>query len=193
MTIPRQEHITRETKYTGKLFSVDVVSWKAKNDTTLSREVVRHPGAVLIVPMLNDETVVMIRNRRVAVNETLWEFPAGTAEASENAKVTAEREIIEETGYRAERMDLLGEFYTSPGFTNERMRVFTATNLTHVGQKLEPYEDIEVKTVALAKARRMAASGELRDGKSIAALLLLDLSRSEGRSKEPRAEASRID
>lgn len=173
MTTPAQNQLERETKFTGKIFSVDVVRWKDDAGRLIERAMIQHRGAVLIVPMLDAENVVMIRNRRLAVNETLWEFPAGTAEQNEEPQKTAEREVIEETGYRAGKIELIGEFYTSPGFTNELMRVYLAADLTEVGQNLEPHEEIEVQVMPLARVREMAASGELRDGKSIAALFLV--------------------
>lgn len=174
MSTPPQEQIERETRYAGKLFSVDVLSWRGADGKKISREIVRHPGAVLIVPMLDDDRVVMIRNRRVAVNDTLWEFPAGTAEPHEDPQRTAARELVEEAGYGASRIELLGTFYTSPGFSNELMRVYLAGDLTQVGQNLQPYEDIDVQVMPLARVRAMAAAGELVDGKSIAALFLLE-------------------
>lgn len=166
------EPVRIQTPYDGRLFKVQVLSWQDESGRAIQREVVRHPGAVLIVPVLDANTVVMIRNWRVAVDEQLWEFPAGKLEPGEPPEAAAPRELEEETGYRADRIRKLGEFYTSPGFTNELMHVFVAEGLTSFAQRLEAGEQIEVAHVALDEAMAMIHDGRLRDGKSIAGLLM---------------------
>lgn len=159
--------ITVHRPYKGRLFDVEVVSRGA-----VTREVVRHPGAVLIVPRLDGDRLVLVRNYRVAVNARLLELPAGTLEAGETPAAAAARELEEETGYRADRIEHLVDFYTSPGFCDELMRVFTADDLAFVGQRLEPHEDIEVDVVTTADALAMIDDGRIIDGKTIAALYL---------------------
>lgn len=161
-----------ETVHRGRLFSVQVLTFDDGQGQAIRREVVRHPGAVLVLPVLNDSSVIMIRNHRVAVDQELWEFPAGKLEANEEPRHAAARELEEETGYRAGRLRSLGEFYTSPGFTDELMRVFVAEQLEFIGQRLEAGEMIEVETVPVSRALEMIADGTLRDGKSIAGLLM---------------------
>lgn len=161
-----------ETKYEGWLFRVEVLSWKDEKGQTVQREVVRHPGAVLVIGVLDDRRLVMIRNDRIAVGERLWEFCAGKLERGEEPLAAAHRELEEETGYRAGSMRKIGEFYTSPGFTDERMHVFAATELKFVGQRLEEGEEIEVEIVDCDVARAMVSDGRLRDGKSVAGLLM---------------------
>ncbi|MCI0366211.1 MAG: NUDIX hydrolase [Phycisphaerales bacterium] len=161
-----------ETKFEGWLFKVEVLSFKDEHGRELKKEVVRHPGAVLVIGELEGGKLAMIRNERVAVGERLWEFPAGKLEPGEEALKAAHRELEEETGYRAGSMRKLGEFYTSPGFTDELMRVFLATDLTFVGQRLEAGEEIEVEVVSFSEARSMVCDGRLRDGKSVAGLLM---------------------
>jgi len=165
--------IETETKFSGRLFDVAVLRWTDDQGRTIEREVVRHPGAVLIAAITEAKQVIMIRNRRPAVGEVLWEFPAGTAEPAEDPQRTAEREVEEETGYRAGRIEPIGAFYTSPGFTDEYMRVFVARDLTYHGQKLEQHEEIEVELMSIEQVRELARDGLLADGKSIAALHLL--------------------
>jgi ADP-ribose pyrophosphatase len=161
-----------EVPYEGSLFQVHILRRRGEDGHEVRREVVRHPGAVLIVPALDDGRVVLIRNWRVAVNERLWEFPAGKLERGESPEAAAHRELEEETGYRAATLTPLGEYYTSPGFTDELMHAFLAERLTHGGQRLEHGEEIEVHAATREEVLSMAADGRLRDGKSIAALLL---------------------
>lgn len=174
-----------ETPFAGKLFTVQVLRWTDVHGRHMTREVVRHPGAVLIVPVLDSEDVVMIRNLRIAVNEVLWEFPAGKLEPGEAPEHAAPRELEEETGYRAGRIRKIGEFYTSPGFANELMRVFVAENLTPVQQRLQPGEEIEVHTVSVDDALAMVRDGRLRDSKSIAGLLMWQQLRRNARLECP--------
>lgn len=137
-----------------------------------TRQFIRHPGAVVIVPILNDGRIALIRSFRASVNRAIYELPAGTLEKGEPAKETAGRELIEETGYRAERIVPLGTFLTSPGLSDETMHAFVATRLTHVGQSLEDNEDIEVERVGVSDALAMLDDGRLADAKSMLALLL---------------------
>jgi ADP-ribose pyrophosphatase len=161
-----------EIRYRGRLFNVEVLSFADGRGHEYQREVVRHPGAVLVVPVLDESRLILIRNRRVAVDEELWEFPAGKLEPGEDPRHAAARELEEETGYQARRISRLGEFFTSPGFTDELMRVYVAEQLHHVGQRLEMGEHIHVETVSTADVMAMACDGRLRDGKSIAGLML---------------------
>lgn len=136
------------------------------------RKFVKHPGAVVIVPVLDDGRLVLIRSFRASVNRVIYEFPAGTLEEGEAPDLTAARELVEETGYRAERVEPLGEFLTSPGLSDERMHAFVATGLRHVGQALEDNEDIEVEPVEARVAFEMLDDGRLADAKSMLTLLL---------------------
>jgi len=157
--------------HSGRIFSVEVVRRTDADGNVLVRDVVRHCGAVAIVPVLDDEHVVMIRNFRIAVDERLWEFPAGGLEPDEDPTRAAARELEEETGYRAGRLDPLGLMYTSPGFADERMHMYVAHDLEPVGQRLEPGEDIEVHTVRVDDLHRMIDDNSIRDGKTIVAAL----------------------
>lgn len=135
------------------------------------RDVVIHPGAVVILPILNKECILMIKNERFAVGETLWELPAGTLEPQEQPDATASRELIEETGYAAQKIEFLTTFYTSPGICNERMFAYTAQDLTYVGQKLDETEKITVEVVEWKKIREMILNGMIHDGKTLTTLL----------------------
>lgn len=151
-------------------FSVEHRVYTRPDGRTFERDVVVHPGAVVILPVLADGRIVMIRNFRHAVEQELWELPAGTREPDETPVKTAHRELVEESGYRAETMTPLVEFYASPGVMTERMFVFLGTGLTFVGQRLEPGEQIRVQPLAPNEVRRMMLSNELQDAKTLAAL-----------------------
>ncbi|MCA9295105.1 MAG: NUDIX hydrolase [Phycisphaerales bacterium] len=161
-----------EIVHSGRIFNVEVVHTTDRDGTPIRRDIVRHKGAVLIVPVLADGRLVMIRNYRIAVDDRLWEFPAGGLEVGEDPQRAAGRELEEETGYRAASIELLGSFYTSPGFADEFMRAYVATGLTEVGQRLEPGEDIEVQRITPEQLLNMIDDNTIVDGKTIAAGLM---------------------
>src|SRR5262249_9656458 len=119
------------------------------------RETVQHPGAVVILPLLDDGRVCLIRNYRVAVNRTLIEVPAGTLELHEDAGDGGRREREEETGYTARQIEPLVQFYMSPGILNERMHAYVATGLAKGPTHLDAGEEIEPELVAWEEALRM--------------------------------------
>ncbi|MGH7214262.1 MAG: NUDIX hydrolase [Tepidisphaeraceae bacterium] len=139
-----------------------------------TREVCVHPGAVVVLPFLDaaGTRVLLIRNRRYAVGQTLLELPAGTLDAKENPMNCAGRELLEETGYVAGRVKLLGSFYTSPGILSEKMFAFAAYDLEQSRQALEEGEEIELAPHGLDEAIEMIRDGQIVDGKTIATLLL---------------------
>ena len=162
----------RTLLHKGRKFDFELIEFPGSDGTMLRREVVRHPGAVVILPILDDGRIVLIRNHRPSLDQPLFELPAGTLEPPESPESCAGRELIEETGYRAATIRSLGRFYTSPGLSDELMRAYAATGLVHVGQRLEPDERLTVHPVPAARALEMVDSGELMDGKSMLTLLL---------------------
>ncbi len=151
-------------------FTVRRLEYNVPGQGLVRRELVAHPGAVTILPLLDPQTVVMIRNYRFAVGAELLELPAGTLEPPEPPAECAARELEEETGYRAAHFERLCEFYTTPGFTNERMHVFVATGLTQTKQRLEATEQIRVEIVPLRDALEATTDGRIVDAKTIASL-----------------------
>lgn len=146
-----------------------------------TRDIVRHPGACVIVPLLDDGRLCLIRNFRIAVGETLIELPAGTLEPPELPAKTAERELIEETGYRAAKIELLHAFYASPGFLDEKMHLYLATGLSAGESALEEGEEIENLLVPFDEAVAMIFRGEIQDAKTIVGLLWVDRLKREGK------------
>jgi ADP-ribose pyrophosphatase len=140
----------------------------------VSREIVEHPGAVTILPLVGDHRVCLIRNYRDAVRRTLVELPAGTLEPGEDPALCAARELAEETGYRAGRLLRACEFFMSPGILNERMHLYIASDLTLGESAPEEGEEIERVVVDWAEAMRLARDGEIQDAKSLVALLWYD-------------------
>jgi ADP-ribose pyrophosphatase len=139
---------------------------------TASLSFIRHPGSVAVLPLVDQNRICLIRNRRLTVDKTLLEIPAGTREPNESPLETARRELIEETGYRAEQFDELTVFYPSPGITDERMWLYVATGLTLGDHAREPNEEIENLVVTWSEALAMLDRGEIEDGKTSLALLL---------------------
>jgi ADP-ribose diphosphatase len=141
---------------------------------TASCQFVDHPGAVAIVPLVDERHICLIRNRRLTVRRTLIEVPAGTREPNEEPLETARRELAEETGYQAAQWQELAQFYTSPGILSERMHVFVARDLTPGDPQREANEEIENLVLSWDEALAMVDRGEIEDGKTIVALLHYD-------------------
>jgi ADP-ribose pyrophosphatase len=164
--------IQSKTTHNGRLLRVEVLSTTDDAGSPMEREVVRHPGSVVIVPVLDDGRLVLIRNRRVAVGDTLWELPAGTLERDERPDVAAARELEEETGYRPRSVRHLSSFYSSPGFLDEILHLYVGEGLAFVGQRLDPGEEISVAELDVDEVMTMIADGRIRDGKTIAGVLM---------------------
>jgi nudix-type nucleoside diphosphatase (YffH/AdpP family) len=137
---------------------------------TATREVVEHGDVVAVVPLLESQDVLLVRQYRLPAGQTLLEVPAGGVDAGESSEEAAQRELGEECGQRAENLERLGGFYASPGFCSEFIHVFLATRLSPVPAHPDPDEEIAVVRLALAEAVRLTRQGEIRDAKSIIAL-----------------------
>jgi ADP-ribose pyrophosphatase len=164
--------MAREIVHVGRRIRVGFDTVTCPDGTVIKRDVILHPGAVVILPVLDAEHVVLLRNHRWVVGETLWELPAGTLEPGEDLLEAAKRELLEETGYTAEKWRSLGFLYASPGVLDEKLHLFVAEQLTPGEQDLEADERIEPKVVRLDDAIRMCLAGDVKDAKSITALLL---------------------
>ena len=148
-----------------------------------NHEVIAHPGAVVILPLLDQGSrVVLIRNYRYAVERELWELPAGTLDQpGEDPVAAAAREIEEETGYQASVLKPLGRFYTSPGILTELIHAFVASDLKKTQQRLEATEQIQVEIVDFAESIRMIRNGRIEDAKTIVTLLKWELEQRNSR------------
>jgi ADP-ribose pyrophosphatase len=164
--------------YRGKIFDVVLEKVTLPNGAVKDREIVRHPGAAAMVPLLEDGRVVLIKQYRHAVGEFVWEIPAGTLEPEEAPVACARRELVEETGYKAAKFEKLTEILPAPGYTDEHIHIFLATGLTAGDQRLEDDEVLELQPTVLDSALAMVTQGEIRDAKTIAGLFLTSLKRS---------------
>jgi ADP-ribose pyrophosphatase len=169
------ELIEKQVIYDGTKVRLELHHLRNPEDGSRhKREVVVHPGAVCILGMLDDGRVLLIRNRRYAVGQTLVELPAGTLEKNEDPMNCAGRELLEETGYLARRLKPIGTYFTSPGILSEKMYCFAAYDLIEQKTALEEGEEIELEPTALDQAIRMCRDGRIQDAKTIATLLMYD-------------------
>ena len=181
------ELIEKQVVYDGKKVRLEVHHLEdADTLRRVRREVVVHPGAVVVLPFLPDGRVLLIRNRRYAVGEILIELPAGTLDRGEDPINCAGRELQEETGYVAGRLKSLNHFYASPGILTERMYAYAAYDLERGKVSPDEGEEIELMPVTWDDAVEMVGVGEIQDAKTIATLLLYERfhRKGEGRSEE---------
>ena len=143
-----------------------------EGDTTYEREVVHHSGSAVIIPIFADGTVALVRQYRHPAVRYLLEAPAGTLEPGETPETGAARELEEELGYVATKLEKLTEFFVSPGFCEEKMWVYLATELTETQQRLEDDEIVEIVRLPLSQALTMITTGEIEDAKTIIGLML---------------------
>jgi ADP-ribose pyrophosphatase len=156
--------------YTGRIITLNVDTVTLPNGLTVDLEVVRHPGAAAVVPLKDDGMVILIRQFRHAAGGFIYEVPAGKLHPGEDPRVCAVRELEEEVGYRAGRLDLLSSIFTAPGFTDEVIHIYKATGLTIGRQQLDRDEVLEVIEMPLSEAIGMIGNGAIRDAKSIVGL-----------------------
>jgi ADP-ribose pyrophosphatase len=166
------ETIAQETIYRGHAFNVRRDEVRFPNQHTTFLDIIDHVGAVTILPLDADRRVLFVRQYRHATGKELLELPAGTLDAGESAESCALREIREETGYAAGNLIKLGEFYLAPGYSTEFMVVYLATELHPAPLPGDLDEFITLVPIPIDQAYRLALSGGLQDGKSLAALLL---------------------
>jgi len=171
---PEGKKRVRSTRriYDGKVLSLDVDEVEEPGEVRATREVVRHLGSVAALAIDDEGGIILVRQYRYAVDESLWELPAGRLDPGETPQEAAQRELREEIGQEAERLEPMAFFYTTPGFCDEAMHVFRATGLRPAQAEGDEDERIEVRTFGLDEALEMIGRGELREGKTLVAVLL---------------------
>jgi ADP-ribose pyrophosphatase len=158
--------------YSGRILDLDVDEVREPGGVQGLREVVRQPGSVATLPVHADGRIDLVRQYRYPVDAHIWELPAGRLDHGETPEDGARRELEEEVGLRALSLEPLMVFWTTPGFCDEVMHLFRATDLQPVPPRPDEDEDIEVARFTLAEARAMMARGEIREAKTVLALLL---------------------
>ena len=166
--------------YEGQVLSLDVDEVSEPGGVLGTREVVRQSGSVAALPVLDDGRIVLVRQYRYAVGQHVWELPAGRRDRGESPEAGARRELEEEVGLRARSLEPLSTFWTTPGFCDEVMYLFRATELEPVPPRPEADERIELGTFTLDEAMEMVRRGEIREGKTLVALLMESGRRSRG-------------
>ena len=169
MTEPRC--IGSKPVFRGRVVTLSVDAVRLPNGNTCELEIIRHPGASAVVPVEADGSVILVRQYRYAGDGWLLEVPAGKLDGGEEPAACAVREVEEETGYRAGKLTPLGWIWTTPGFTDERIWLYLATELEPTRASPQPDEVLAVERRPLAEAVELALSGEIRDAKSVCALL----------------------
>lgn len=157
--------------FRGRVFEVTVDTIR-EGDATYQREIVHHPGSAVIVPIFEDNTIALVRQYRHPAVKYLLEVPAGTLNEGEAPEDGAARELEEELGVIANRLEKLSEFFVSPGFLEEKMWVYLASEMTQTTQKLEDDEIMEIVRMPFSQALSMITTGEIEDAKTIIGIML---------------------
>ncbi len=163
--------ISTESIYKGRIFNLSLDTIR-EGKVTYKREIVSHRGSAVIVPVFADDTVALVRQYRHAAGKYLLEIPAGSLEKGENPETGARRELEEEIGVSAAKIEKLSEFYVSPGFLTEKMHVFLATELSETKQNLEADELITIEKLTFPQTFEMMQNGAIEDAKTIVGLFL---------------------
>lgn len=163
------ETISSRNIYKGRIFDIRVDTIR-DGEAEYDREMVVHRGSAVIVPVFDDGTVALVRQYRHAAGKYLLEVPAGSLDEAEEPQTGALRELEEEIGYRAAKIDKLAEFYVSPGFLTEKMFVYLATELVETSQNLDEDELIEIERLTFEQALEGVRNGEIEDAKTIIGL-----------------------
>ena len=160
------------TLHKGRVFNLMNENYTLDNGVTSDMDFIQHPGAAAMVPMLNYQEVVLIKQYRHAIRKFIWEIPAGTLDPNESPINCARRELIEEIGYSATDWHRLGTITPLPGCSDERIHIFLALDLKPAQQELDDDEMINVHKMDLSEAMQMILAGEISDGKTISGLFL---------------------
>jgi len=172
-----EKTISSRSIFDGKIIKVRVDEVQLPNGKTATREIVHHNGAVAVLAVTQENKIVLVRQYRKPMDRFLLEIPAGKLEGDEDPASCAERELIEETGFKAKEMELIASFYTSPGFSDELVYLYRARGL--VAGEARPDEDefVEVKYLTLPEAKKSIETGEIKDAKTIMAIYAWELGR----------------
>lgn len=167
----REEGLSQETVFKGRLLHINRDTVRLPNGAEATREVVRHPGAVAIVAMAGDD-VLLVKQYRYPIDQETLEIPAGKLEPGEAPEICAQRELREETGYQG-KLTYLGKFYSTPGFSDEIVHLFSAEELTWAPLTADDDEFLSVERICWTDALHQAQNGEFSDAKTTLGILML--------------------
>lgn len=167
----KEKEIAREYKFEGKIVNLRLDTVSTPEGNVASREIVEHPGGVGIVALTENNEIYMEWQYRRPFDDIVYEIPAGKLEKGEDPMICAERELEEEIGLKAKKMTYLGESYASPGFSTEILRIYLATGLYEGKVNRDPDELLIIEKVSLETLVEKAMTGEIKDGKSLIAIL----------------------
>lgn len=165
------ELLSREVKYRGRIFEFSIDQVRFQSGATIQLDVIHHNGGAAVVALTDKQEVILVKQYRHPMGEYLLELPAGKIEKEETPEKTAAKELVEETGFQAESLELLSITYPAPGYCSERLYIYLAKELKVVASSPEFDEEIEVVVLPFSKACEMIFSGEIQDAKTIIGLL----------------------
>ena len=174
-----EETISRQIIYSGRVVKLRIDTVKTPDGRETTREIVEHSGCVAVIAVDADGNVLLVSQFRKPVETELLEIPAGGIDAGEDAEAAVRREMREETGYMPKRVELLGGFYSAPGYCTEYLHLYLGSDLVHSPLNAEDTEGIKLIRVPVSRVSELITSGKIRDAKSIAGLLIY-LRRREG-------------
>jgi len=166
----KEEIIKINRIYDGRIINLQKRTIKLQSGKIAHREIIKHPGSVAIIPILDNNTIILIEQYRSALEKVILEIPAGTLNHSEKPEDCARRELLEETGYQARNFRKLLVSYTTPGYSDEEMHFYLATELTYKGARPEEDENIRTRMIKLDEINRMIKNGEINDMKTISGI-----------------------
>jgi ADP-ribose pyrophosphatase len=168
---------TIETKalYEGRIIDVRLDTVELPNGKQSTREIVKHPGAVAIIPMTANGELLLVRQFRKALEKVIYEIPAGKLEKGEDPRDCALRELEEETGYKTEVLEKVASFYTSPGFADELIHIYFTNSLVKGVEHLDEDEFLDLVSVPINAAKEMVTDGRIHDAKTIYAVQYLEI------------------
>lgn len=165
-----EKTISTQKIFTGKIIQVQVDEVRLPNGHLSKREIVRHPGAVAVIAVTDENKMILVRQFRKPLEKTILEIPAGKLEKNEDPQDSAKRELEEETGYVAVHLEKIGSFYTSPGFADEEIHLFKATGLLKGKKSPDEDEFVELVELTMDECFKRVETGEICDAKTMVAL-----------------------